>query len=54
MKWHFMSIHDFIAMGGYAKYVWSAYGIALIALLGLFITSGLANKKQEELNEKAS
>jgi len=29
----FASIQAFIAMGGYADYVWSAYAIVLVALL---------------------
>jgi heme exporter protein D len=32
MKW--ASLHDFIAMGGYGGYVWSAYGM-LAALLAI-------------------
>lgn len=31
------NIHDFLAMGGYAAYVWPAYGIALTALLGIWV-----------------
>lgn len=30
---------EFFAMGGYAAYVWSAYGLATIVLLGLLVTS---------------
>jgi len=30
---------DFLAMGGYAFYVWSAYSLALIVLLGLLLNS---------------
>ena len=32
-------IHDFLAMGGYAGFVWPAYGIALIAIGGLAVQS---------------
>ncbi|MBL1140855.1 MAG: heme exporter protein CcmD [Proteobacteria bacterium] len=28
-----MSLTDFFAMGGYGSYVWSSYGICLIALI---------------------
>lgn len=28
-----MSLTDFFSMGGYAVYVWSSYGIALVALI---------------------
>ncbi|MEJ2644908.1 MAG: heme exporter protein CcmD [Gammaproteobacteria bacterium] len=27
-----MTLHEFIHMGGYAFYVWNAYGIALVVL----------------------
>jgi heme exporter protein D len=30
---------DFLAMGGYAAFVWPAYGVALIALGGLLVQS---------------
>ncbi|MBI1205669.1 MAG: heme exporter protein CcmD [Azospirillum sp.] len=30
---------DFFAMGGYAGYVWPAYGAALLVLVGLLIAS---------------
>ncbi|MGF1737332.1 heme exporter protein CcmD [Photobacterium satsumensis] len=36
---HFDSFSDFLAMGGYAQYVWSAYGISFAALLWLMISS---------------
>ena len=29
----FTSVHDFLAMGGYAAYVWPAYGVFLLVLL---------------------
>jgi len=28
-------VREFFAMGGYAAYVWSAYGIAAVVLIGL-------------------
>jgi heme exporter protein CcmD len=31
---HFTNCHDFLLMGGYAKYVWPAYAITFIVLLG--------------------
>jgi heme exporter protein D len=31
----FHSITEFLAMGGHGAYVWSAYGIALVVLVGL-------------------
>ena len=36
---HFDSIGDFFAMGGYAGYVWSAFGITFLSLIILLITS---------------
>ena len=36
---HFDSFSDFLAMGGYGPYVWSAYGISFAALLWMMISS---------------
>ncbi|EGQ8230513.1 heme exporter protein CcmD [Vibrio parahaemolyticus] len=36
---HFESLSDFFAMGGYASYVWSAFGITFFSMLILLITS---------------
>ncbi|MCR9327887.1 MULTISPECIES: heme exporter protein CcmD [Vibrio harveyi group] len=36
---HFESLSDFFAMGGYASYVWSAFGITFLSMLILLITS---------------
>lgn len=30
---HFESLSDFFAMGGYAGYVWSAFGITFLSML---------------------
>jgi heme exporter protein D len=32
-------MNEFLAMGGYAAYVWPAYGVALVILAGLWISS---------------
>jgi len=37
----------FLAMGGYAAYVWSAFGFALVALLALLVQSWLAAHRRE-------
>ena len=37
----------FFAMGGYAAYVWPAYGVALVVLLGLGLAARAALKRQE-------
>ena len=33
------TLHDFLAMGGYAAYVWPAYAVAALLLGGLAIAS---------------
>jgi len=40
----------FLAMGGYAQYVWPAYGAALLVLIVLLVwTLGGYRKRQREL-----
>jgi heme exporter protein D len=34
-----MGMHEFLAMGGYALYVWAAWGVAVAVLAGLFLAS---------------
>ncbi|PMH32898.1 heme exporter protein CcmD [Vibrio lentus] len=36
---YFESLSDFFAMGGYASYVWSAFGITFLAMIVLLIVS---------------
>ncbi|MGL6258009.1 heme exporter protein CcmD [Vibrio sp. WXL103] len=36
---HFESLGDFLAMGGYSSYVWSAFGITFGALVALLLIS---------------
>ncbi|MGF1755375.1 heme exporter protein CcmD [Vibrio makurazakiensis] len=36
---YFESLSDFFAMGGYASYVWSAFGITFLAMFILLIVS---------------
>lgn len=36
---YWASLGDFLAMGGHAAYIWPAFAIALIALLGLALLS---------------
>lgn len=38
---------EFLAMGGYAAYVWSAFGFALVVLLGLLGQSWRAAHRRE-------
>ncbi len=42
---------EFLHMGGYAAYVWSSYGIALVVLLANLVSPVLARRKL--LNELA-
>jgi heme exporter protein D len=43
---------EFLAMGGYAAYVWSAFGFALVVLLGLLGQSWrAAHRREAELAE---
>jgi heme exporter protein D len=42
---HFDTFSDFLAMGGYAFYVWTAYGITFFALIYLVISSRRKHKK---------
>lgn len=36
---HFESLSEFFAMGGYASYVWGAFGITFLFMLILLISS---------------
>ena len=38
---------DYLAMGGYAAYVWSAFGIAFALMAGLFMESRRAARRRE-------
>jgi heme exporter protein D len=41
---------SFLAMGGYAAYVWPAYGLTVIVLVGLLLWSlGAYRRRQREL-----
>ena len=42
------SITTFLEMGGYGSYVWPAYGVALVVLVGLVIVT----VRQLRLNER--
>ena len=39
---------DFFAMGGYAAYVWPAWGLSVLALGGLVLAAILERRKVEE------
>lgn len=41
---------DYLAMGGYARFVWPAFGVAAIVLIGLLVQSMRAHAaRQREL-----
>ena len=46
---HFASFSDFMAMGGYAFYVWLSFGLTLLCLVGIVISTKL--KTRSLLNE---
>ncbi|WP_159653501.1 heme exporter protein CcmD [Vibrio atypicus] len=55
---HFESLSDFFAMGGYAGYVWSAFGITFLSMLILLIVSvrrgkALLNEVQSKVDRQA-
>lgn len=55
---HFESLSDFFAMGGYAGYVWAAFGITFGVMLVLLITSvrrgrTLLNEVQAKVDRQA-
>ena len=44
------ALRDFLAMGGYGAYVWSAWGLTFLVLGGLFgWTLWLVQRRQREL-----
>ena len=38
---------SFIDMGGYAGYVWPAYGVAMVVMVGLLVASLLGSRARE-------
>jgi heme exporter protein D len=44
------TLATFLAMGGYARFVWPAYGLAAAVLLGMTVwTLGSYRRRQKEL-----
>jgi heme exporter protein D len=41
------SLADFLSMGGYAAYVWSAYGFAAILLIALLVQSWRSARRRD-------
>ncbi|EGA65566.1 heme exporter protein CcmD [Vibrio brasiliensis] len=55
---HFESLSDFFAMGGYAGYVWTAFGITFGSMLVLLLVSvrrgrALLNEVQAKVDRQA-
>ncbi|ERM61515.1 MULTISPECIES: heme exporter protein CcmD [Vibrio] len=55
---YFESLSDFFAMGGYASYVWSAFGITFLAMIVLLVVSvrrgkQLLNEVQAKIDRQA-
>lgn len=42
------ALSDFFAMGGYARYVWPAYGIAIATLGGVAIAAVVRLRRAEQ------
>ena len=49
---HFASFSDFMAMGGYAFYVWLSFGLTALCLVGIVMSTRL--KTRSLLNELRS
>ncbi|MGD8111224.1 heme exporter protein CcmD [Vibrio sp. TRT 21S02] len=55
---HFESLSEFFAMGGYASYVWGAFGITFLSMFILLIVSvrrgkALLNEVQAKVDRQA-
>ena len=50
---YWASLSDFLAMGGHATFVWPAFGLALVVLLGLGLHSRLQMKVAEREHAEA-
>lgn len=42
---HFASFSDFLAMGGYAFYVWLSFGLTLVCLIGIVISTRMKTRR---------
>ncbi|MEL7594125.1 heme exporter protein CcmD [Aeromonas veronii] len=41
---HFASFSDFMAMGGYAFYVWLSFSLTLVCLVGIIISTRMKTR----------
>ncbi|WP_421332997.1 heme exporter protein CcmD [Aeromonas sp. 603607] len=42
---HFASFSHFLAMGGYAFYVWLSFGLTLLCLVGIIISTRMKTRR---------
>jgi heme exporter protein D len=47
------ALDHFLAMGGYARFVWPAYGLAVIVLGGFVIETVLTYRKRQRALDEA-
>lgn len=47
MKPQFNNLHDFFAMDGYGPYVWSAWGLSFIVIIGLWLHANIEQAKAQ-------
>jgi len=45
-------MQSFLDMGGYATYVWPAYGVTALVLVGLFVASVVGLKRRQRQLER--
>ena len=45
-------MNELLSMGGYAPFIWTAYGFFFIAIITLFISNFLRLKKREKVLNK--
>jgi heme exporter protein D len=52
---HFSSMNEFLAMGGYGLYVWLSFGLGLLSVAVLWLSSWSTKKSlfQQALKEQA-
>ncbi|HEX6958862.1 MAG TPA: heme exporter protein CcmD [Ferrovibrio sp.] len=50
---HWSSLGDFLAMGGYAGYIWPSFALALVLLVGLWLQSYAGMKAAEREHAEA-
>jgi len=46
------TLYDFLAMGGYAAFVWPSYALVALVMIGLFVGSWRELKRRRRLLEQ--